>query len=59
VLAVGMEHDADNRIGVRRELLDDLARPAVPDLDGPVVARGGEAVPIGAERQALNPRLVP
>ena len=59
MLAVGVERDADDRIGVRVEGLDHVARPAVPDLDGPVPARGGESFSVGAERQAVDFRLVP
>src|SRR5262249_8948615 len=46
VLAVGVECDADDRIGVRLEGLYHPTRPAVPDLDGPVSARGGEELAV-------------
>ena len=60
VLAVGVERDADDRIGVRAgKVWTTLARPAVPDLDGPVPARGGESFSVRAERHAVHFRLVP
>src|SRR5262249_30729722 len=59
VLAVGVESDTDDQFGVRFEgLYLRLARPAVPDLDGPVPARGGELFPVRAECHAVNFRLV-
>src|SRR5262245_15045222 len=42
VLAVAVEHDAEDGTLVCGEGLDLLARSAVPDLDGPVPACGGE-----------------
>src|SRR5262245_14413178 len=43
VLAVGVESNADDRIGMRpRKRLNLFARLAVPDLDRAVSARGGE-----------------
>src|SRR5262249_52295044 len=60
VRTVGVEGDAENRIGVRLfENPHPLPRPAVPDLDGPVPARGGEPFSVEAERYAVHFRLVP
>ncbi len=59
VKAVGMKGDAARALVVRRELPDDLTRPAVPDSDGPVPTRGGESFSVGAERHAVNFGLVP
>ena len=59
VPAVGMKGDATRRLAVRGKLPSELPRPAVPDSDGPVPARGGKLFPVGAERHADHFRLVP
>src|SRR5579864_6179798 len=59
VLAISVEHHTKDRISVRVEGLDLLARPAVPDLDGPIAARGGDPFTARAECQAADLGRVP
>src|SRR5262249_27408951 len=52
--AIGVKADAARRRLVRRELLDDPTRLAVPNLDLAVLARGCDLLAIGTERHPIN-----
>ena len=50
--AVAADGQADDAAGMAAERQDGLARPQVPELDGPVVAGGGQAPAVGEIRHA-------
>ena len=56
MLTVSVEHDGDDGIGVRGEGLDHVARPAVPDLDDPVPARGRDPLTASIESGPCDQR---
>src|SRR5262245_51607658 len=58
MLAVRMERDARHENGMRIwERSNDFSRLAVPDLDRPVHARGGQALTVAAEGDAGDPHV--
>src|SRR6266545_3940727 len=56
---VRAEPDGGQRFGVAGHLRLHLARPAAPQTPDPVAAPGGDALAVGAERNAPDGALVP